>query len=662
MLTSFFFLLLLVITASGEDEFTFNGFNSANLSLDGSASITNNGLLELTNATQMVSGHAFHRLPLHFRSQTGKTISFSTTFVFAILSETSNLSGHGISFFVSRTCDLSTALPTQYLGLLNVDNDGNPANHILAVELDTVQNPELQDIDDNHVGIDVNSLKSIDSHGAGYYEDSTRFLRNLSLTSGQPMQVWIDFDGEETKLNVTLSPLKLPKPSRPLLSSTVDLSSLMLDTMHVGISSSTGSFRTRHYILGWSFKKNGVAKPLDYDKLPSLPVSKTKGSSSEVLATSLPVASCSFVLLIVASTAIVIRRRIKYAELLEDWELKYGPHRFSYKDLYEATKGFKESQLLGMGGFGRVYKGVLPTSKMEIAVKKISHGSTQGLREFVAEIVSIGQFHHRNLVQLLGYCRRKGEFLLVYDFMPNGSLDKLLHDCTKTTLNWAQRFQIIKGVASGLLYLHEDWEQVVIHRDIKASNVLLDRDFNGRLGDFGLARLYDRGTDPQTTRVVGTMGYLAPELAISGKATTSTDVFAFGTFLLEVVCGRRPIATHSECEDLVLVEWVYENWRRGSLIDTMDSRLRDEYRDHEVELVLKLGLLCSHPIPESRPSMRRVMQILDGDAQLPELLPSFLSLSSLSLYRSAGFDNYIMSFNSSAALHSSVISDFVCEN
>jgi serine/threonine protein kinase len=234
-----------------------------------------------------------------------------------------------------------------------------------------------------------------------------------------------------------------------------------------------------------------------------------------------------------------VLRELRYKELREDWEVDFGPHRFSFKDLFIATRGFKQKKLLGAGGFGKVYKGVLPKSKMEVAVKRVSHESRQGM-EFIAEVVSIGRLRHRNLVPLLGYCRRKGELLLVYDYMSNGSLEQYLY-CgdNKLSLNWEQRLHIIKGVAFGLFYLHEEWEKVVIHRDIKPSNVLLDGEMNGRLGDFGLSRLYDHGSDPQTTHMVGTMGYLAPELVRTGKASTLTDVFAFGIFLLEVTCGQR---------------------------------------------------------------------------------------------------------------------------
>ena len=198
------------------------------------------------------------------------------------------------------------------------------------------------------------------------------------------------------------------------------------------------------------------------------------------------------------------------------------------------------------------------------------------------------------------------------------SLDKFLYDNEKPNLNWIQRFRILRGVASGLLYLHEEWEQVVLHRDVKASNVLLDAELNGRLGDFGLARLYDHGTNPQTTHVVGTVGYLAPELTRTGRATTCTDVFAFGAFMLEVACGRRPIDRRLP-EEVILVDWVFGCWKKGAILDASDPRLEGNYVMEEMELVLKLGLLCSHSMPAARPSMRQVMQFLDGNADLPEL-------------------------------------------
>ncbi|KAJ8642394.1 hypothetical protein MRB53_019088 [Persea americana] len=262
------------------------------------------------------------------------------------------------------------------------------------------------------------------------------------------------------------------------------------------------------------------------------------------------------------------------------------------------------------------------------------------MREFIAEIASIGKLRHRNLVRLLGYCRRKGELLLVYDFMFNGSLDKFLFSSERPVLNWDQRYKILRDVASGLLYLHEGWEQVVLHRDVKASNILLDADLNGRLGDFGLSRLYDRGTNAQTSHVAGTLGYLAHELTRTGKATISADVFSFGVVMLEVACGRRPIDLHASPEEENLVDWVTEFWKRGSLLEARDCKLGNDYVVKELELVLKLGLLCSHPVPAARPTMRQVTQYLDCDAVLPELSLGVATISVLATTNEKGLDHF----------------------
>ncbi|XP_052171914.1 L-type lectin-domain containing receptor kinase IV.1-like [Diospyros lotus] len=614
--------ILLSSAAIEEEEgvgFAFQGFRSDNLSLDGIAEIKPDGLLALTNGTIQKAGHAFFPAPLDFKASSNTSaFSFSTTFVFAISAQYSTLSGHGIAFVIAPTRGLPGALPSQYLGLFNEANNGNSTNHVFAVELDTIQSTEFHDIDNNHVGVDVNGLDSVKAHTAGYYQNGREDFQRLNLISGKKMQVWVEYDGQDKRIDVTMAPIGIAKPSKPLLSLPFDLSPILNQTMYIGFSSSTGSVEASHYLLGWSFKMKGQAQGLDLSRLPKLPRIRPK-KTSKFLIIGLPLISVLTVYSAIFGLVFYVRRKRKFAEVLEDWELEYGPHRFKYKDLYTATKGFRDKELLGSGGFGKVYRGILPKSKIEIAVKRISHESRQGMREFVAEIVSMGRLRHRNLVQLLGYCRRKGELLLVYDYMPNGSLDKFLHNQPEFTLNWHQRFRVIKGVASGLFYLHEQWEQVVIHRDVKASNVLLDGELNGRLGDFGLARLYDHGSEPRTTRVVGTLGYLAPEHSRTGKATTQTDVFAFGAFMLEVACGRRPIEPQAPTDDPILVDWVVSFWSSGEILRAVDPNLGGDYEAEEAELVLKLGLLCSRSQPMARPSMRQIVQYLEGGALLPEL-------------------------------------------
>lgn len=600
------------------NEFLYSGFKDAatNITLSGVSEIQKNGILRLTNETSRLLGHAFYPSPFKFKnSSNGTALSFSTCFVFIIVPEYPKLGGHGLAFTIATTKDLK-ALPSQYLGLLN-SSVVNLTNHLFAVEFDTVQDFEFGDINDNHIGIDLGSLKSNASASAAYYTgDSDSSKQDLNLKGGKPIQVWIDYDSVQNVVNVTISPTS-KKPKIPILSSHVDLSSLFEEYMYVGLSASTGLLASSHYMLGWSFKLNGQAPALDLSSLPSLPAGHKKQYTGLVIGVS---AAVVVFVIISISTAIYLIRKIKNADIVEDWELEMGPHRYSYEELKKATNSFSDKVLLGKGGFGQVYKGILPDSKIEVAVKRISKESTQGLREFVSEIASIGRLRHRNLVQLLGWYRRRDDFLLVYDYMANGSLDKFLFEEPKMILNWEQRFKIIKDVASGLLYLHEGYEQVVIHRDVKASNVLLDEELNGRLSDFGLARLYEHGANPNTTRVVGTLGYLAPELPRTGKATESSDVYAFGALLLEVVCGRRPIEPKALPEELVLVDLVWEKFREGRALDVIDPKLNGEYNESEVMMVIKLGLMCSHNAPMARPSMRQVVRYLDEEVGIPQNL------------------------------------------
>lgn len=619
-------LLLLLAALAASQEFTYSGFrnggggggagNSPNLTLNGVTELRPDGILRLTNETSRLIGHAFYPSPLRLLAG-GAAVSFSTEFAFAVVPEYPKLGGHGLAFVVAPDPRLPGALPSQYLGLLSAADVGNATNHVLAVEFDTVQDFEFGDINDNHVGVDLNSLVSNASASAA----------PVNLKSGDTIVAWVDYDGGAKLLNVSIAAASASKPASPLISFHVDLSPIFLDQMFVGFSASTGLLASSHYLMGWSFKLGGgAAPPLDVPSLPSLPrpAAGGKNRTSAILAA----AFSAFVALVaLAGAAAYAAHRYKNRDVVEPWELDYGPHRYSYAELRRATRGFRDRELLGAGGFGKVYRGVLPGKppRTVVAVKRVSHESRQGLREFVAEIASIGRLRHRNLVQLQGWCRRRGDLLLVYDYMPNGSLDKHLFGdgLAAARLTWGARVKVLRDVAAALLYLHEGWERVVLHRDVKASNVLLDGDMSGRLGDFGLAKLHEHGANPSTTRVVGTLGYLAPELTRTGKATAAADVFAFGALALEVVAGRRPIEPRAPPEELVLAEWAWERYAAGEVGAVVDARLRGEFDAGEAEAAVKVALWCSHPAPAVRPTMREVARYLDagGAAEVPEPPP-----------------------------------------
>ncbi|RLN41160.1 L-type lectin-domain containing receptor kinase IV.1-like [Panicum miliaceum] len=260
-----------VVLGAGDEQFAYTGFAGAPLTLDGTAVITSSGLLELTNGTAQLKGHAVHPTPLAFRRAPGGPVrSFSASFVFGIIPPYADLSGHGIVFFAGNN-SFSTALPSQYLGFLNPSNNGNASNHIFGVELDTIRSTEFNDPNDNHVGIDINSLTSANVSDAGYYDDGTGAFHNLSLISAKAMQVWVDYDRATTQINVFMAPLKMAKPSKPLVSATQNLSDVLVEPVYVGFSSATGTVRSRHYVLGWSFAMDGPAPAINIAGLPKLP-------------------------------------------------------------------------------------------------------------------------------------------------------------------------------------------------------------------------------------------------------------------------------------------------------------------------------------------------------------------------------------------------------
>ncbi|XP_017441867.1 G-type lectin S-receptor-like serine/threonine-protein kinase At1g11330 isoform X2 [Vigna angularis] len=285
---------------------------------------------------------------------------------------------------------------------------------------------------------------------------------------------------------------------------------------------------------------------------------------------------------------------------------------FKFEKLSNATNNFHFGNMLGKGGFGPVYKGQLENGQ-EIAVKRLSKTSGQGLEEFMNEVVVISKLQHRNLVRLLGCCIEGDEPMLVYEFMPNKSLDSFLFDpLQRKCLDWKKRFNIIEGIARGILYLHRDSRLRIIHRDLKASNILLDNDMNPKISDFGLARIVRGGDDDEanTKRVVGTYGYMPPEYAMEGLFSEKSDVYSFGVLLLEIVSGRRNTSFHNDEQSLSLVGFAWRLWNEGNIITIIDPEILDPMFEKSMLKCIHIGLLCVQELTKERPSISTVVLML----------------------------------------------------
>ncbi|KAI5331020.1 hypothetical protein L3X38_021146 [Prunus dulcis] len=296
---------------------------------------------------------------------------------------------------------------------------------------------------------------------------------------------------------------------------------------------------------------------------------------------------------------------------------------FHLSAIIVATGNFSPVNELGQGGFGTVYMGLLANDQ-KIAVKRLSKTSGQGIEEFKNEVALIARLQHRNLVKLLGCCIKGEERMLVLEYLPNKSLDSFLFakyldvDHTRRSLlDWKKRFEIINGVARGILYLHQDSRLRIIHRDLKTSNVLLDAEMNPKISDFGTARIFhgDQLQD-KTDRVVGTYGYMSPEYAVFGRYSTKSDVFSFGIILLEIVSGRKNNGSYQEEHSMNLIGHVWQLWREDRALEIVDSSL-ESYHSDEVLRCIQVGLLCVQEDSEDRPTMSAVVFMLSGEASLP---------------------------------------------
>ncbi|EOY29502.1 Concanavalin A-like lectin protein kinase family protein, putative [Theobroma cacao] len=551
-----------------------------------------NGYLSLTpepNSNSSVSGSVLEQVGrvLFHHPVLAWPASISTTFTVRISPfPNSNVSGDGMAFIIAQ--DNSSSPPSSvgsYLGIMDPSTQGGLVQQ-LAVELDTYKNE--WDPDENHIGIDTISIitpvaaKSLNSTG-------------IDLKSGREIKVKIDYHGWKKKLEVSMaySGDKLVS----VLNQSIEMADVVPSSVFIGFTAATGKVPESHQVLDWTF----TTIPLPY---LNSHVSKDE-KIKNVLLIVIPIIMGLVIVAIcfLPSFQKVLRKKKETVKKKVDIEIRSRtaanvPKMFTRKLLAKATRNFSKENLLGTGGFGSVYKGTLQNPPTTVAVKKISATSKQG-----------------------------EHLLLVYEYMPNGSLDRYIG---KRSLNWETRFKILTGLASALLYLHEDSGNPVVHRDVKPNNVMLDEDFNAHLGDFGLARLLQNDASV-TTMLAGTPGYLAPEVGFTGKSTPESDVYSFGMVVIEVVCGRR---SKGIMEENSLVDYVWNSYGQNELLQCVDRRLEGQFDEEQVKRTLTAGLACLHPDSTQRPKIRKVVQIfLNSDEplmDLPESRPSavYVSVSS----------------------------------
>ncbi|XP_076938708.1 L-type lectin-domain containing receptor kinase VIII.1-like [Bidens hawaiensis] len=694
MLSMFLFLLLLsvVSTNAGAEttSFDFQTLTLTSLKFLGDAHMFNNSV-RLTRDLPVPNsgaGRVLYNKPVRFRRPGDPTAAnFVAFFKFSIQNLNPESVGGGLAFVISPD-DVTVGEPGGYIGI--------PTGAV-AVEFDTLMDFEFKDVNGNHVGLDLDSMIST--------EVADLDLVNINLRSGNPVNSWVEYSGLSQQLNVSVS-YSNTKPKSPTLSLTTNMNSYLNEFMFVGFSGSTLGSTEVHSIEWWSFSasfddpdvsgssKPGVNPPpppptaMGTFMNPSRPSMAPTGSNAQtetahttqkqskcrnklckegagavagvVTASAFFLALCTILLIWVYSKKF---KPAKKPDLFVS-DIFKTPKEFSYKDLRLATNGFDPTRVIGHGAFGTVYRGVLIDTGDVVAIKRCSHSGDQGKSEFLSELSIIGTLRHRNLLRLQGWCHDKGEIMLVYDLMPNGSLDKALFE-SRFTLAWVHRKKILMGVASALCYLHHECENQVIHRDVKASNIMLDEAFNAKLGDFGLAREIQQNKSPDPTVAAGTMGYLAPEYLLTGRASEKTDVYSFGAVVLEVASGRRPIEREVigvgvgvNGQKSSLVDWAWGLHREARLLAVADGRLCGEFEEAEMRRVLLVGLACSHPDPTVRPTMRTVVQLLEGEGEVPVVPRAKPSLSFstsdllLNLQDSVSDLNEIITLSTSSSDHS----------
>ncbi|XP_038973335.1 L-type lectin-domain containing receptor kinase IX.2-like [Phoenix dactylifera] len=545
-------------------------------------------------------------------------INFTSCFSFFIYGFKREVSADGLAFFLSS---YPSAIPDLSCGGtlgLFTSPDGNKTlpSTVVAVEFDTFFNPQYKDISANHIGIDVHTIYSV-----------VQLDLKANMRENTTFNACVNYRATTKNLSVFLSNASDPTRNWSL-SHVVDLRKVLPAKVAVGFTAATGNKTEQHSLVSWNFSSSDLSSQ-GYGSSPSpTPRARHHYIFLEWLGIGAVVLLCGLGLMWFMRQHSCKKgdRGKKEVDVSIDslinvaFERGSRPRRFPYRVLESAAKNFMEEEKLGGGGFGEVYKGVLHDSQLEVAIKRISRGSRQGKKEYISEVTIISRLRHRNLVQLIGYCHEKGDLLLVYEYMPNKSLNYHLYKNTRL-LAWPERYKIALGLASALLYLHEGWEQCVIHRDVKPSNVMLDSGFNAKLGDFGLAKLMNHDSNRETTVLAGTMGYIAPEYAITGKASKEADVYSFGVVILEIACGRKPSEVEKDDQEN-LAEWVWELYGNGRCLAAADRRLDMKFDEQQMVYLMVVGLWCAHPDRNQRPTMRQAINVLKFDTPLPALPPN----------------------------------------
>ncbi|KAF7849230.1 hypothetical protein BT93_L1065 [Corymbia citriodora subsp. variegata] len=592
--------------------FNFEAFDGRIVPKGGASQSPSHVKLTISDRNRNLSsrvGRATYQEPSRlWDKSTGNVEDFPTQFSFVIDSEYNWTCADGLTLFLAPNgSDIPSNSSGGNLALVSANRDpSDPSTTFIAVKFDTFYDRSTNSWDPQceHVGIDLYNISSVNYTCVNWFRDKimTGGLINVSISYNSSTQNW----------SVVMIDATDPKRNIAKLSHSVNLTKYLPEWVTIGFSETTGLSFELHTLDSWEFSSNLQVR--------------RKGSKSWVW--SIIGLGSLLLLALVLGFAWFGNKSNRIGEeddvtfIDEEFDKVTGPKKFSYRDLVVATDNFGDARLLGKGGFGRVYEGCLIGVNTNVAIKKITPESRQGIKEYATEVKTISRLRHRNLVQPLGWCHEEKVLLLIYEFMSTGSLDSHLFK-HQTFLTWEKRYRIAQGLASALLYLHEEWEQCVVHRDIKSSNIMLDSDFNAKLGDFGLARLVDHAKGSQTTVLAGTMGYMAPEYIYTGKASKESDVFSFGIVLLEIACGR-PVVDSCATEDQVwLVDWVWELYGLGKFLDAVDPKLGSDFEEKLLEHLMIVGLWCAHPDSNIRPSIREALNLLDVDAS-PPALPSSL--------------------------------------